>query len=79
MGAGYRRHIHISLKEEMVVMHARHLLSKSKIAYLMGVHPSTVRRTLRNVYTTGSIVKTPLQVGGRRVLNGIDCAVRNSS
>ena len=77
MGLGYRRHVPVPLKEQMVVMHATHQLQKSKIARLMGVHLSTVRCALKNAYTTGSVVKAPLQNGGRRVLNGVDCAVRD--
>ena len=63
----------------MVVMHGAHQLPKRRIAELMGVHPSTLRRTLKNAYTTGSVVKKPLQNGGRRALNGVDCAVRAPS
>lgn len=77
MGLGYRQHIPVPLKEQMVTMHAVHQLRKSRIAELMGVHPSTVRRALKNAYTTGSVVKKPLQSGGRRMLNGVDCAVRD--
>ena len=59
------------------MMHGTHQLSKSKIAKLMGVHPSTVRHALDNAYATGSVVKKPLrEVGCRRMLSGIDCAVR---
>ena len=76
MGLGRRRHVPIALKEKMVVMHGAHRLSGCRIADLMGVHPSTVRRALKNAYTIGTVVKKPLCVGCRRMLNGIDCAVR---
>ena len=76
MGLGHRRHIPVSLKEQIVVMHGAHRLPQCKVAELMGVHPSTVNRVLKNAYTNGSVVKVPLQNGGRRVLNGLDCAVR---
>ena len=59
----------------MVVMHCVHRLPKSEIAQLMDVHPSTVRRVVKKMRMTGSVVKHPLQSGPRRVLNGIDCAV----
>jgi len=77
MRLGYRRHIPVSLKEQMVVMHGVHRLPKHKVAAFMGVHPSTVRRALKNAYNTGSVIKEPLQNGGRRMLNGVDCAVCN--
>ena len=79
MGLGYRQHVPVALKEQMVVMHGTRKLQTCKIAELMGVHPSTVRRVLKNAYTTGSVVKEPLQNGGRRMLNGVDCAVRDPS
>ena len=53
-GLGCQRHIPIQTKGQMVVMHGAQRLPKSKIAELMGVHASTVRRTLKNAYTTGS-------------------------
>ena len=76
MTLGYRRHIPTSLKEQMVIMHSAHQVSNSEIARLMDVHPSTVRRVVKKMRTTGSVVKRPLQIGPRRALNGIDCAVR---
>ena len=61
MGLGYQRHVPTPLKGEMVFMHGLHQLPKRKVASLIGVHPSTVRRTLNNAYTTGSVVKKPLR------------------
>ena len=75
MAPAYRRHIPASLKEQMVIMHLVHGLSKSKIAQAMDVHPSTVRRVVWVARATGSVVRHPLQSGPRRALNGIDCAV----
>ena len=75
MGSGCRRHIPASLKEHMVIMHWVQRVPKSKIARLMGIHPSTVWRVVRKMRVTGSVVKRPLQVGPHRALNSINCAV----
>ena len=51
MRLGYRKHVPVSLKEQMVVMpHQAHRLSERKVAKLMGVHRFhrlSVRRTLK--------------------------------
>jgi len=75
MRLGCRRHIPAPLKEQMVIMHLVHRVPKSEVAELIGVHPSTVRRAVRKMRKTGSVVKQPLRGGPRRILNGIDCAV----
>jgi hypothetical protein len=75
MKLGCRRHIPTPLKEQMVIMHWVYQVPNSEIARLMDVHPCTVRRVVKKMRTTGSVVKHPLQIGPRRALNGVDCAV----
>ena len=70
-----RRHIPVPLKEQMVIMYLLHRIPISKVAQLMDVHPSTVRRAVKKMQMTGSIATPPLQIGRQRALSGIDCAV----
>jgi hypothetical protein len=56
-------------------MHWVYQVPNSEIARLMDVHPCTVRRVVKKMRTTGSVVKHPLQIGPWRALNGVDCAV----
>ena len=49
-GLGYRQHISVSLKEQMIRVHRAHRLSKRWVAKLIGVHwchPSRGRRALK--------------------------------
>ena len=75
MSPSRRQHIPTPIKEQMVIIHWVHDVPKSKIAQLMDVHPSTVRRAVEKMRTTELVVKRPLQSGPRRALSGIDCAV----
>ena len=74
--AGNRRHIPTVIKELMVTLQTRKRLKKAQIAYLLDVDPRTVRRVTRLEAETGSVIRTPVVGGPRRILNGIDCAVR---
>lgn len=76
MSLGNRRHIPTVIKELMITLQTRKRVKKAQVAYLLDVDPRTVRRVTRLEAETGSVVRKPIVKGPRRILNGIDCAVR---
>lgn len=76
MSLGNRRHIPIAIKELMITLQTVKGLKKKQVAELLDVDVRTVRRVTKLEAETGSVVREPLVKGPRRMLNGIDCAVR---
>ena len=76
MSTGNRRYIPPSIKELMVTLQTRKRLKKSQVAALLDVSPRTVRRVTKLEAETGSVIRQQSPVGARRMLNGVDCAVR---
>jgi len=76
MLSGNRQHIPIAIKELMVTLQTTKGLKKKQVADLLDVDTRTVRRVTRLEAETGFVVQRPVSKGPRRVLNGIDCAVR---
>ena len=60
----------------MVALQVRKGLKKPQVADLLGVDIRTVWRVTKLEAETGSVVREPISKGPRRLLNGIDCAVR---
>lgn len=79
MPLGNRRHIPTTIKKLMVDLQTTKKMNKRQVAALLGVNPRTVRRVTKLEAETGSVVRVPVQRGPRRMLNGIDCAVRRGS
>ena len=77
MSSGNRRHIPIAIKELMITLQTKKRLKKRQVADLLDVNPRTVRRVTKLEAETGSVVREPILKGPRRLLNGIDCAVRH--
>ena len=77
MVAGNRRHIASEVKEQLVLMSHRYLVTE--IAAMTGVSERTIRRVRRLKWTTGEVVKRADQVGRPRKLNSLDMAVRKES
>lgn len=71
--AGNFRHIPKSAKEQLVVMSAS--MKSSEIAKVTGVSHRTVNRVKRLAHATGSVVRTPLEHGRPRLLNGLETTV----
>ena len=69
---GNRRHIPIQVKEKIVTMSH---LRRAAIARNLQCSRSTVHSVLRLAATTGSVVRTPIFNGERRILSAIDLAV----
>lgn len=53
-------------------------MKRAQVADLLDVDPRTVRRVTKLEAETGSVVREPVVRGPRWMLNGIDCAVRQS-
>ena len=51
-------------------------MKQKQVAELLDVNTRTVRRVTKLEAETGSVVREPFAKGPRRMLNGIDCAVR---
>ena len=79
MSLGNRRHIPIAIKELMVTLQARKGMKKKQVAELLDVSTRTVRRVTKLEAETRSVVREAFAKGPRRLLNGIDCAVRHPS
>ena len=77
MSLGNRRHIPVAIKELMVTLQTTKGLKKKEVADLLDVNIRTVRRVTKLEAESGSVVRVPLVKGPRRLLNGIDCAVRS--
>ena len=77
MSPGNRRHIPAVIKELMVSLQVRKGLKKQQVADLLDINVRTVRRVTKLDAETGSVVRQPISKGPRRMLNGIDCAVRH--
>jgi len=78
MSPGNRRHIPVAIKELMITLQTRKRMKKVQVADLLDVDPRTVRRVTKLEAETGSVVWEPVVRGPRWMLNGIDCAVRQS-
>ena len=78
MPLGNRRHIPTAIKELMITLQTTKGLKKKQVAHLLDVNVRTVRRITKLEAETGSVVREPVLKGPRRMLNGIDCAVRRS-
>ena len=76
MSLGKRRHIPTAIKDLMVTLHVRKGFKKKQVADLLDVGVRTVRRVLKLEAETGLVIREPISKGPRRLLNGIDCAVR---
>jgi len=77
MSSGNQRHIPIAIKELMITLQTKKGLKKKRVADLLDVDPRTVRQVTKIEAETGSVVREPVPKGPRRLLNGIDCAVRH--
>ena len=76
MPPGNRRHIPIAIKELIVTLQTKKGLKKREVAELLDVNARTVRCITKLEAETGLVVREPLVKGPHRLLNGIDCAVR---
>ena len=79
MSSGNRRHIPIAIKELIITLQTKKGLKKKQVADLLDINPRTVRpatghktRGRDRISCSGASSET----GPRRLLNGIDCAVR---
>lgn len=73
---GTRKHIPVQVKERIVGMSR---LPRTIIARNLECSRQTVHRVLQLAAKTGTVVKTPIFNGERRLLNAMDLVVRRTS